>query len=161
MPIYVKYGEIKGDVTAEGHKGEDGWVEVQSFQFGVSRNIISPTGGGKDRESGAPNISEITVTKPTDVSTTGWLDNALQGNGVPCQIDFCTTNAGSLEVYQTFTLENCLISGFTMSSGGDRPMENISISFTKIEYQFHQQLSDNTTGDTPRTGYDIALGKKV
>ena len=48
MPIYIKYGDIKGDVTAEGHKD---WIEVNSFQWGVGRGISSPTGGGADRES--------------------------------------------------------------------------------------------------------------
>ena len=53
MPIYIKYGDIKGDVTAEGHKGTDGWVEIGSFQFGIGRGISSPTGGSTDRESAA------------------------------------------------------------------------------------------------------------
>jgi type VI secretion system secreted protein Hcp len=161
MPIYIKYGDIKGDVTAEGHLGTDGWVEVNSFQFGVGRAISSPTGGGKDRESSAPSISEIVVTKPADNSSVQWMDHALQGNGVPCQIDFVKTNQDKLETYQIYNLENAMISGFSVSSGGDRPSESISISFTKIEFSFSQENSDASTGETPRTGYDIALGKKV
>ena len=40
MPIYVKYGTIAGNVTESGHTG---WVEVNSFQWGVGRGIGSPT----------------------------------------------------------------------------------------------------------------------
>jgi len=98
MPIYIKYGDIKGDVTAEGHKGADGWVEVGSFQFGVGRGIASPTGGGDDRESSAPSVSEIVVTKDMDVSSFSWLEASLWGEGVAVQIDFCKTDKSMLEV---------------------------------------------------------------
>ena len=42
MPIYIKYGDIKGDVTATGHLGSEGWVEINSFQFGIGRGIAIP-----------------------------------------------------------------------------------------------------------------------
>jgi type VI secretion system secreted protein Hcp len=161
MPIYIKYGDIQGDVTAEGHKGEEGWVEVDSFQFGISRSISSPTGGGKDRESSAPSISEIVVTKPADNSSVQWLDHALQGNGVKATIDFCMTDEGQLKIYQQYQLENALVSSFSVTSGGDRPRETISLSFTKLEFAFYQVNEDDGFGDTPRTGYDIALGRKI
>ena len=79
MPIYVKYGDIKGDVTAEGHKGSDGWFEVQSFQWGVGRGISAPTGKNVDREASAPSVSEITMTKSMDIASYRLLDEALQG----------------------------------------------------------------------------------
>jgi hypothetical protein len=53
MPIYIKYGDIKGDVTAEGHKGTDGWVEVNSFSSASAGHLV-PDGGSVDRESSAP-----------------------------------------------------------------------------------------------------------
>src|SRR3954466_9060737 len=106
----MKYGDIKGDVTAEGHMGSDGWVEVNSFQWGVGRGISSPTGGSADRESSAPSVSEITVTKDQDTASPKFLDAALQGEGVDCVIDFCKTDKGQLEVFQTYTLTNTMIS---------------------------------------------------
>jgi type VI secretion system secreted protein Hcp len=68
MPIYMKYndGSIKGDKTADGHQD---WIVLNSFQWGVGRGISSPTGGSKDRESSAPSLSEITVTKHQDAAS--------------------------------------------------------------------------------------------
>ena len=65
MPIYMNYNSlaVKGDVTATGYVG---WIELNSFQFGVGRGISSPTGGSADRELSAPSVSEITVTKDQD-----------------------------------------------------------------------------------------------
>jgi type VI secretion system secreted protein Hcp len=161
MPIYVKYGDIKGDVTAEGHKGSDGWVEVNSFQWGVGRGICSPTGGGSDRESSAPSISEIVVTKSMDISSYRWLEEALVGEGVAATIHFCKTDKGKLETYASYDLTNCMVSGYSVSSGGDRPTESISINFTKVVYGFVGMNDKNEASETPKASYDIALGKTL
>lgn len=161
MPIYVKYGDIKGDVTADGHKGSEGWFEVNSFQWGVGRGISSPTGGSSDRESSAPSVSEITVSKSMDIASYRLLDEALQGEGLPCIIHFCKTDKGVLEEYVTYKLEDCMISGYSVSSGGDRPSESISFNFTKIEYGFKGLDDKNAPTQSPKLTYDIALGKIV
>ena len=161
MPIYIKYGDIKGDVTAEGHKGSDGWVEINSFQFGIGRGISSPTGGSSDREATAPSVSEIVMTKPMDNSSYRWMEEALYGEGTDVQIDFCKTDKGQLETYATYTLENAMVSGYSVSSGGDRPSESISISFTKIIYSYEAMSAKNEKGETPKTGWDIATAKSV
>ena len=161
MPIYIKYGDIKGDVSADGHKGSDGWVEINSFQWGVGRGISSPTGGSADRESSAPSVSEITITKPMDVSSYRWLEEALTGEGVDCTIDFCKTDKGTLETYASYQLSDCMVSGYSVSSGGDSPSESLSLNFTKIIYSYTAMTAKNEGGESPKTGYDIALGKKV
>jgi type VI secretion system secreted protein Hcp len=161
MPIYIKYGDIKGDVTADGHKGSDGWVEVNSFQWGLGRGISSPTGGSADREASAPSVSEITVSKPMDISSYRWMEEGLTGEGVDVTIDFCKTDKGTLQVYATYTLSNGMVSGYSVSSGGDRPSETISINFTKVIYSFTGMNDKNESSTSPKTGYDIALGAKV
>jgi len=161
MPIYVKYGDIKGDVSAEGHKGAEGWVEVNSFQFGVGRGISSPTGGSSDREASAPSVSEITLSKTMDVSSYRWLEEALWGEGVACTIDFVKTDKDKLEVYAQYILTDTMVSGYSSNSGGDRPSESLSLSFTKFEFVFTGMNPNNEGGQNPRTGYDIGLAKKV
>lgn len=161
MPIYIKYGDIKGDSTAEGHKGSDGWVEINSFQFGIGRGIASPVGGSDDREASAPSVSEIVTSKPMDVSSVAWLEASLWGEGVDVTIDFCKTDKDKLEVYAQYKLYQCMVSGYSVSSGGDRPSESISLNFTKFEYVFTAMKDSNAAGDNPRTGYDIGKAKKV
>jgi type VI secretion system secreted protein Hcp len=161
MPIYVKYGDIKGDVTAEGHKGAEGWVEVNSFSFGVGRGIASPVGGSDDRESSAPSVSEITLSKPMDVSSVSWLEEGLWGEGKDVTIDFCKTDKDKLEVYAQYKLYNCMVSGYSVSSSGDRPVESLSLNFAKFEFVFTAMKDSNAAGDNPRTGYDIGQAKKA
>src|SRR5205085_2502586 len=126
MPIYMKYANIKGEVTA---KKWDKWFEVDSFQWGIGRSISQVGGGGiSKRESSTPDVSEITVTKQTDAATTDLLKEALgakMDNKV--QIDFTRTGQkGEEEPWLQLTLTDTAVSGFSMSSGGERASESLS-----------------------------------
>jgi type VI secretion system secreted protein Hcp len=158
MPIYMKYGSVKGDATADGHAD---WIELSSFQWGVGRGIGSPLGGSSDRESSAPSISEITATKTSDVATIDLLNEALQGEGQKVTVDFCKTDKGKLEIFLQYELENTLISGFSTSSGGDRPSESISLNFTKIMCKNIEMGVKNDAGSPSAVTYDLALAKIV
>jgi type VI secretion system secreted protein Hcp len=154
----MNYNDIPGDATAEGHEK---WIELNSFQWGVGRGISSPTGASADRESSAPSHSEIVVTKATDASTPKLLNEAHQGEGQKCQIDFCKTDKGKLEVFLTLTLDKTMISGHSFSSGGDRPSESLSLNYTKIEFKHTPTGAAGETGSPDSLTYDLALAKVV
>jgi type VI secretion system secreted protein Hcp len=156
MPIYVKYEGIKGDVTAEGYTD---FFEVQSFQWGVGRGIGSPLGGSKDREASTPSVSEITVTKTQDNATTELLRQALWGEGKKVEIKFTKTDKDKFEAYLEIDLEECMISGYSASSGGDRPTESLSLNFTKITLNNIEMASKNEAGSPDRVYYDLSKGK--
>jgi len=160
MPIYMKYGSIQGDVTETGHTN---WIELNSFQWGVGRGVSSATGSSEDRESSAPSISEVTVTKEFDKASAKLLTEAYQGTGdgdaKTVQLDFVRTNKGKLDVYSTFTLSNVIISGFSLSSGGDRPSESLSLNFTKIETKMTPMKPDGTSDNPVTVTYDLAQAK--
>jgi type VI secretion system secreted protein Hcp len=158
MPIYCQYAKIKGDVTASGHEA---WIELNSFQWGVGRGIASPTGGSSDREAAAPSVSEIVVTKPTDIATVDLLTESLHGEGEDVTIDFVKTDKGNLNVYLSYTLNNTMISGYSLSSGGDRPQESLSFNFTKIQCRDVSLGSKNEDGSPATVGYDIGAAKTM
>ncbi|MFP5348580.1 MAG: type VI secretion system tube protein Hcp, partial [Gammaproteobacteria bacterium] len=65
MAIYLKFGNVKGNVTADGFAGQ---IAVGSVSFGVSRNVSMEAGNLSNRESSKPNLSEIVITKVADNS---------------------------------------------------------------------------------------------
>ena len=158
MPIYMKYDSIEGDVTAAGHEK---WIEVQSFQWGVGRGIQSRTGRGVNREASAPSISEVVVTKVQDKATIKLLDASLQGEGKTVTIDFVKTDGQKLEKYMTYILTNTMVSGYSISSGGDRPTESISLNFTKFQFKDINMDATNKGAGGAVVTYDIAAAKVV
>lgn len=157
MAIFMKYGAIVGETTQVTHKQ---WIEVQSLQFGVGRGISSGVGGGSKREASAPSVSEIVVTKTFDIASPLLLKESVGGKAVEVKIELTQTdNNGKHVAYQKYILTDTLVSGYSVSSGGDRPSESISLNFTKIDSEYlniDDKFAAKTTGHVI---YDIALSK--
>lgn len=154
MAIFMKYGDIKGETTQTTHKE---WIEVSSFQWGVGRGISSGVGGGSKRESSAPSVSEIVVTKTFDIASPLLLKEAIGGKAVVCKIELTQTdNSGKHVSFQKYILSDTLISGYSVSSGGDRPSESVSLNFAKFDSEYlniDDKFAAKTTGHIV---YDIS-----
>jgi len=107
----------------------------------------------------APSVSEIVVTKPTDIASPKLLNEGLQGEGQDVTIDFCKTDKGQMEVYLTLITNNTMISGYSLSSGGDRPSESLSFNFTKVEFKHTTVGAAGAGGSPDSVTYDVGQGK--
>ena len=157
MAIYLKVEGLNGEVSAAGHEK---WIECNSLQWGVGRAITTRVGGGADREASQPSISEVTVSKLMDKATPNLFYEACIGKGKKVEIHLCKTE-DQLANYMTYELTNAMISGYSMSSGGDRPSESLSFNFTKIVMKYTPYDSKGTAGSPLPAGYDLSIGKKV
>jgi type VI secretion system secreted protein Hcp len=155
MAIYLKYGDIEGDATHENHKK---WFDIHSCQWGVGRAISTPVGSAANREASNPSLSEIVITKTLDKASAKLFEESLIGEGKKAEIHFITTgNPG--ESYLELVLTNTLISGYSVSSGGDRPTESLSLNFTQIELKSIPTKEDVTGGSPSVYTYDLATAK--
>lgn len=154
MPIYMKYDGVTGDVTEGTHKN---WIELKSFQWGMGRSISTLVGSAADRESSAPSVSEVVVSKDNDVASGNLMQEAFGGHGKAVQIDFVRTDKGQLDNYLTLALTNTIISGYSHSaSEAGRPTESLSLNFTKVEFKTQQMSATGTTGQPSSVIYDLA-----
>ncbi len=152
MAIYLKYGDIKGAVTTQGFKD---WIELDSFQWGVGRSISSATRGHSMRESSEPSISEITVTKRTDVSTPKLFLESVAGKmSTKVTIALTTTHKGDVAEYLKYELTDTGIRGYSLHTGGDMPTESLSLNFTKVSMTF-KNLDPTISGNPETVGYDL------
>lgn len=158
MAIYMKFGSINGDVTTDGYKD---WISLDSFQLGVGRGIGSAAGGLDNREGSEPSVSEVTISKQMDKASPKLFQDAVGGDlGAKVQIAFTTTTKDKVDKYLEYELTNCGLSGYSVSSGGDRPTESLSLNFTKIVWSF--TAKDAKVGGSPeKVGWDLATQKKV
>ncbi len=155
MAIYVKYGDIKGNATHEEHKD---WLDITSMQWGAGRAISTPVGSAFNREASEPSISEITLTKLMDVSSVSLFQEACTGHdGKDCTIHLVSTGKPG-RTYAEYKLTNTLVSGYSCSTGGDRPTESISLNFTKIEFK-HTAYDEKGKGTPASAHYDLATTK--
>lgn len=158
MAIYVKYEGIDGEATHENHKK---WLDVNSLQFGVGRAISTPSGSAANREASEPSVSNVTLSKLMDSASPKLFTESCTGAaGKKVEIHLVSTGSPG-NTYVEYTLHNALISGYSVSTGGDRPSESVSISFTKLEYKFIPYDDKNKAGTPVSVSYDLATTKSA
>ena len=125
--------------------GPDGVATpISSFQFGVGLAVSSPSGGG-GRETSDPSFSEITVTRSTDPLSVELLDHTATATAY--ETAEIHLSAGAFVA--AWCLSDVLISGYSVSSGGDAvPRESISLNYAGI----------TQTVGTAFVTYDLAQG---
>lgn len=157
MAILVKYGSLKGESKIEGFTDH---FEVIGFQHGVGR-AIGDARGTSTREPSVASLSEITVTKNTDGVSVDLFTEALMGKlDKEVTIVFVRTGGDAPKKYLEYKLKGASISGFSVSSGGDRPTENISICYDEITMNY-TPVGDDLSGSEGGFGWNLATAKKV
>jgi len=157
MAIYLKFGSVNGDVETEGYSK---WIELGSCQFGAGRGISSPAGSAARREASAPSLSEVAVTKEFDQTSNAMFEAATAGTkGTKAEIAFTRSGVGTgsgkqIELLR-LTLEESLISGYSMTSSGDRPTESLSLNYTKIELKYTPMTDAGGAGDPVTSTFDL------
>ena len=123
MPIYMKYEGITG--TGKGKY--NGWIELESCQIGKTYRT---NGRSAVRNDKSPDVE---VSKFSDITSSLLVRESLQGEGKKVTIDFVTP--GESVPYMSIVMEDVLISSYSVSRhNSDRPMESLSLNYTKISY---------------------------
>ena len=157
MAIYLKFEvKIMGESKAKGYEEQ---IPIEGVQWGCGRGI-SVVGGGNSRETSKAAISEVTLSKSTDISSPDLFIQSCVGKSLT-KATLTWVNSGGVgsenQVYQTIVLDAPIISSYSQSSQGDRPMESFSINFDAIEF-FFQGWDGNAQTKGPKKSFDVTTG---
>lgn len=156
MAIYLKIDGIDGNATHDSHKQ---WIDVDSMSWGVGRAISTVAGSAQNREASQPSLSEVSITKTMDGASPKLLTEACTGSaGKLVKIHFVSTGSPGV-TYAEYELTNGLIASYSLSTGGDKPSESLSISFTKIQYKYTPYDDKHKAGNPVTVSYDLATTK--
>ncbi len=164
--IYIKYDSIKGDVAVKDGKVGDGWIEIDSYQWGAARDLTGAAGSAANREGSSPSVSETAVTKESDTSSAKLMKPLARGSlTLKMQMGQCVVGArhptATLDTpYMRYEMENVIVSSCSAGSGGtgggSLPMEEISFNYDKISTAYTKQdkqeqgKPDKPKWDTPK-----------
>jgi type VI secretion system secreted protein Hcp len=150
--IHLRYAGITTGPLVPTHDND---IQIQSFSFGVSRNI-SP-GSSATRTAGTANVGDISLSHQTDSFSLALLRVALKGMapGVPASLYFTdTSGTGGTDLdYLEIDLGQTLISSFQMSSGGQDPNESLTLNFVTMTFKYQVAGSPIQT-----VSYNLATG---
>jgi type VI secretion system secreted protein Hcp len=153
--IHLRYDGVTSGVVDANHLNE---IPIDAISFGVARGISSI---GSGRTVSPPSVSEINLSHTTDKFSAKLLNLSLRGAvaGTSPTAALFFTNldgpGGTYFDYIKITIQQVLISGFQLSSGGGTPNESISLNFagamtftTHIPSGATQTVSYNLTTQT-------------
>ncbi|SDR09047.1 type VI secretion system secreted protein Hcp [Pseudomonas grimontii] len=156
--LNFKGTKIKGTATVDGHKD---WITVDALQMAVYRGISSS--GGGDRDPSTPNFTELSLSRATDPASPDLFMQAVCGISMgDAEIDFIQTGGSDKkqQVYLKLVLGGAIINSYSVSSNGERPVENLTINFTTINYTFSAFSGDAVTSNTKR-GWNLQDGQSL
>lgn len=154
--ILLKFGTaIKGDSKVEGH---DDWITIETLSLNVHRDITA-SGKGTDRDTSNPHISEMILTKSSDMASSDLFSQACGGKSLgEAEIHFIQTGGDKSQVFLKYKLTDAIVSSYSISSGGERPVETIGLNYTQIKTQYDQFSGDKVATGSEK-GWDLMVNK--
>ncbi|NWA24994.1 type VI secretion system tube protein Hcp [Pseudomonas gingeri] len=153
---------IKGDSLLEGYADK---IEVMSYSHNVAMQVTNDV-SNSERTSGKPHIGEFTLTKFIDSATPSINEYCCSGKPIAEVKVTVGRNAaessGQLMPFIIYTLSNVVVSNVSVSGGaGGKPVETLSLNFTKIKWELTAQKDDGTKEGTAASTWDLAANKLI
>jgi type VI secretion system secreted protein Hcp len=144
--LFLKLDKITGESTMKGHEKE---LEVDSWQFGMGRPSVSSPAGAS-RAATRVCISDMTVTRQLDSASPAIMNGILIGLNIANAKLTYVDNGEEPQDRMTIEMTGVMLNSYSVSSGGDRPYESVSFSFTTANVKYIPQKPDGSPG-TPTT----------
>lgn len=153
---FAKIDGIPGESVDNQHPNE---IDVLSLGFSVNNSGAASTGGGAG--AGKVQFSAFCISKRVDKASPLLFLGAASGKHIPiATITLRKAGGGQPFDYLTYTLKDVLITSTRVSST-DAGVEQISLSFGKLEVKYTPQKPDGSAGTPVEGGWDIGGNVKI
>jgi len=126
-------GKVKGEVTTEGHEQQ---IQVLRWNWGVSAN----TAIGSTERTARRVYRQLIVTKAIDTASTALLSALATNDEIKEAVLTMRKAGGEALDYFTMTLNGARVVAVDIDVADDgRPVERVSIAFTKIGIAYQPQ----------------------
>lgn len=154
----LKLEGIKGESLDAKHKDE---IEIESFSWGATQPAGVASGGGG---AGKVSFQDIHFTTRVNVASPNLMVACASGQHIK-EATLTVRKAGRDQLeYYIVKLSDTLVSSY--QSGGVEgsnalPVDQFSLNFAKIEFEYKSQKPDGSLGATVEGGWDLKANKKV
>lgn len=153
VDMFIKIDDIKGESVDKTHKAE---IHVLAWSWGATQSGTTHTGLGGG--AGKVNVQDLSFTKYIDASSPNLIKAVCNGKHFK-QALLTVRKAGEHPVeYVKIKLMDIIISSLSTggSGGEDRLTENVTLNFSKFEFDYTGQKADGTADTTIPATWNIA-----
>ena len=155
---FLKIEGIEGESSAARHKGE---IDIESWSWGEARSVAAGAGGGAG--AGKVSMQDVSFTMKLSKASPKLFLACAEGNHIKAAWLTAQRAAGKeTDYFLKWTFSDLLVSSYqTGAVDGDRPLEQISLNFAKIEVEYKAQKPDGSFGGAFKAGWDVKTNKKI
>jgi type VI secretion system secreted protein Hcp len=157
---FLKIDGIEGESPDSKHGKE---IQLLSFSFGADQPASSSLGGGSG--AGKVNMHDLSIVKQVDKASPKLFVACCTGQHIKSAVLTSRKAGGDQQDYMIVTLSDIIVSHVTtagQAAGTDGlPNEQVSLNFSKVNFEYKEQGADGTLKGTVAGGYDIKTMKKV
>lgn len=150
--FFIKIAGVDGESKDSKHGG---WIDVLTFNYGVSQSSSMFTGGGGG--VGKANFDVLAFTHYVDKATPNLMQYCASGKHVgTVEVSCCKVGDGSHE-YMRITLTDCIIThaGPSGSTDDARVKESVGISYSRIKVEVKEQNANGSMGAAVTGSWDV------
>ena len=161
---YLKIPTIDGEATSEGFEK---WIQCLSYSHGVNQHSGGSMSGAGGLSGGRAELQAFTFTHHLDKSSPKIALSCCTGEHLKDVVVKLrrSTGDGTPKVFMEFKMTEAIISSARVagsSSGGEvLPLEEVSFSYGKIEWDYTEIDQAGKEKGHVKTGWDVAKNKKV
>lgn len=158
VDFFLKIDGIEGESPDSKHKNE---IEVMSWSWGETQHGASGQGGGGG--AGKVQMQDFHFVSKSNKATPKLMLACADGEHIKKAVLTCRKAGKEQQEYYLITLSDLLVSSFQTggSEGGILPTDQVSLNFSKVEFEYKEQKPDGTLGGAIKAGYDVKANKKV
>jgi type VI secretion system secreted protein Hcp len=155
----LKIDGIKGESTDSKHKDE---IEIESFSWGATQPGTFASGGGGG--AGKVSFQDIHFTTKVNAASPNLLLACATGMHIKSATLTVRKAGKDQQEFYIVKMTDNLVSSY--QSGGSEgsnalPVDQFSLNFAKIEFEYKSQKPDGTLGAPVKGGWDLKANKKV
>jgi type VI secretion system secreted protein Hcp len=159
VDYFLKLDGIKGESGDAKHKDE---IEVESFSWGETNAGTHAQGSGGG--AGKVAMQDFHFTMKYCTASPPLMLKCATGEHIKEATLVARKAGGEQQEYLTVKMSDLLVSSYQLggSAGSDIvPIDQISLNFSKIEFDYKIQKPDGSLGPSAKVGYDVKANKKV
>jgi type VI secretion system secreted protein Hcp len=154
---FLKIANIPGESTDAKHSE---WIEIMSFSHGMSQPASAQVSRQGAITTGRVDMQDLTVLKALDKASPKLSLACCKGEHFPSiQLELCR-NTGDKQKYMEYKLTDVVISavrpGGSSKGDGDVPLEEISLRFGKIQWNYTALDKTGKPKGNVSAGWDLS-----
>jgi type VI secretion system secreted protein Hcp len=151
--ILLELTDVKGNSLLKDHSDK---IIVDSFSISMHLPVTNDP-ANTERTLGRVNISEMSFSKATDLSTPALYSACAAGTKLgDASVLVGRNEGGAFMLHMKYVLSNAMVSTISTGGGGGGMSDSFTLNFTKITAEYTQQNTDSTKKGTAPFGWDLS-----